>query len=186
MFLGIDQSLRSTGVALIDASGALSYQGTINPVKLKGVERLAYIRRGLEEALNSVGAKQVTYAAIEGYSYGSVGTLFELGEVGAVVRLVLHDNRVPFVIAAPTQLKRFVSGDGQATKDRMRAAVADTWGITIVQDDECDAFGLAQLARSYALDTGTTRAQLEVVRKLRSEKTKAPLSKIPCTLIADI
>lgn len=178
MYLGIDQSLRSTGVALVEADGSVVYTGTITPGKLTGVERLAYIRRGLREALSMADGARILSAALEGYSYGSTGTLCELGEVGAVVRLVLYDAGVPFVVVAPAQLKQFVAGNGQAKKEDVREAVLKKWGISIDQDDECDAFGLAQLAKSYHNKTGTTRGELEVLKKLRTPRKKR-LSAVP-------
>jgi crossover junction endodeoxyribonuclease RuvC len=172
MYLGIDQSLRSTGVALVDAKGSVVYTGTVTPGKLTGVERLAYIRRGLQEALAVVEGSPVFHAALEGYSYGSTGSLCELGEVGAVARLLLYDAGISFVVVAPAQLKQFVTGNGQAKKEDVRQAVLKKWGIDIDQDDECDAFGLAQLAKSFHLNSGTTRPELEVLKKLRAPKRK--------------
>lgn len=172
MFLGIDQSLRSTGVALVEEDGSVVYTGTITPGKLTGVERLSFIRKGLREALEMTEGSRILSAALEGYSYGSTGSLCELGEVGAVVRLVLYDASVPFVVVAPAQLKQFIAGNGQAKKEDVRKAVLKKWGIDIDQDDECDAFGLAQLARSYHHKTGTTRTELEVLKKLRTPKKK--------------
>jgi Holliday junction resolvasome RuvABC endonuclease subunit len=109
----------------------------------------------------------------------SVNRSFDLGELGGLVRLVLHDAGIPFVVVAPKSLKQFVSSDGSATKELMREAVLKKWGMDFEQDDECDAFGLAQLARSFHLNTGTTRAELEVLKKLRDTTKKISLVATP-------
>jgi len=167
-YFGIDQSLTSTGVAVItdEKPARTAYVGRIATKKLRGVLRLAFIRDGLREALRTFPG--TVLAALEGYSMGSGGRWYDLGEVGGLVRLTLHDAGIPTVIVPPTTLKLFVAGDGAADKDAMRQAVLDKWGQDIPQDDECDAYGLAQLARSFHLNTGTTRAELEVIKKLKA------------------
>ena len=166
MYLGIDQSLRSSGVAVVSAKQEVVYRGRIIPGKLKGVARLAAIRDALRDVL--AAEPDIAYAALEGYAYDvGAGRVFELGEVGAVVKMVLHDGAIPFIIVPPASLKQFVAGNGQAKKDQMREAVLKKWGHDVEQDDECDAFGLAQVARSFHLNKGTTRSELEVLKKLR-------------------
>lgn len=164
MYLGVDQSLRSTGVALVSPEGSRVYTGTIEPVKLTGAPRLAYIRDNLRNVVNSAGP--IKYAALEGYAMDAVNRSFDLGEVGGLVRLLLHDLSIPFVVVAPTSLKQFAGTSGTTTKEAMREAVLKTWKVDIQQNDECDAFALAQVARAVDLNKGTTRAQLEVVKKL--------------------
>jgi len=182
MYLGIDQSLRSSGVVVVGASNDLIYRGTVTPGKLLGVTRLACIRDSLRDVL--AAEPDICYAAIEGYSIESVNRSFDLGELGGLVRLVLHDAGIPFVVVAPKSLKQFVSSDGSATKELMREAVLKKWGMDFEQDDECDAFGLAQLARSFHLNTGTTRAELEVLKKLRDTTKKISLVASPAARLS--
>lgn len=174
MYLGIDQSLRSSGVAVVSESKESVYLGRILPGKLTGVQRLAAVRTAIRDVL--AAAPLVKFAALEGYAYDvGAGRVFELGEVGAVVKLALHDAGVPFIVVPPASLKQFVADHGQAKKEQMRQAVLKKWGQDVVQDDECDAFGLAQLARSFHLNQGTTRAELEVLKKLRDTGKKLSL-----------
>jgi Holliday junction resolvasome RuvABC endonuclease subunit len=105
----------------------------------------------------------------------SVNRSFDLGELGGVVRLVLHDAGIPFVVVPPTSLKLFVAGNGSADKDQMRTSTLGKWGVDFDQDDECDAYGLAQVARAVHLNTGKTRSELEVVKKLRCTEKKISL-----------
>jgi len=174
MYLGIDQSLRSSGVAVISEGQKVQYVGRILPGKLTGVARLAAVREALRDVL--AAEPDICFAALEGYAYDvGAGRVFELGEVGAVVKMVLHDAAVPFVIVPPASLKQFVAGNGQAKKEQMREAVLKKWGIDVAQDDECDAFGLAQVARAFHLNSGTTRAELEVLKKLKDTTKKISL-----------
>ena len=164
----------STGVSVVDEKACVRFRSTIQPRKLAGTLRLAYIRDALRDV---VAAQQpLQSAALEGYSIDSLNRPFDLGEVGGLVRLVLHDAQLPFVVVSPATLKLFVAGRGYATKEQMRQATLKLWGVDFNQDDECDAFGLAQVARSFYLNSGTTRTQLEVLKKLKESSKKKLLS----------
>jgi Holliday junction resolvasome RuvABC endonuclease subunit len=181
MYLGIDQSLRSSGVAVVTEKQLVQYMGRIVPEKLTGVKRLAAVREAIRDVL--AAEPLIKFAALEGYAYDvGAGRVFELGEIGAVVKLTLHDAGVPFIIVPPASLKQFVSSSGSATKELMRQAVLKKWGVDVAQDDECDAFGLAQVARSFHLNKGTTRAELEVLKKLRDTDKKISLVATPRTI----
>ncbi len=178
MFLGIDQSLRSSGVAVVDELGNAVFTGTVCPQKLTGVDRLAAIRQGFISLVESCPPIQL--AALEGYAYDvGAGRVFELGEVGGLVKLFLHDRGIPFVVVPPASLKLFVAGIGSATKEQVQKAVLSKWGAALEQNDECDAFGLAQVARAFKLDKGSTRSELEVLKKLRTSTKKLSLVKFP-------
>lgn len=181
-FLGIDQSARSTGVAVVSEDQKMKWTGTVTPGKLLGAPRLAFIRDRLVSVITTYrgynGDKDadVAFAALEGYSMGSTGKWFDLGEVGGIVRLVLHDLKVPFAVVAPTSLKKFVTGSGDSDKEAMAIWVKRKWGVSLEQDDMCDAFGLAQVARSVYLGKGETRSELEVVKKLNVTEKKISLT----------
>lgn len=183
MYLGIDQSLRSSGVAVIRQNQEVVFTGTLDPGKKTGVLRLAAVREGILEIL--AAEPDIKFAALEGYAYDvGAGRVFELGEIGAVVKMALHDAAIPFVVVPPASLKLFVAGIGNASKEQMRQAVLKKWRIDIAQDDECDAYGLAQVARSVHLNTGTTRSELEVLKKLKDTSKKISLVAAPAKTIS--
>lgn len=173
MYLGVDQALGNTGVVVLSAdSHRPLYLDTIRTGSTKGAKRLQLIRDSLTRIIQAYG---VTFAALEGYSIRSVNRPFDLGEVGGVVRLCFLDQRVEYVTVAPTSLKKYVSGSGRADKKIMRRATLEKWGIDIDQNDACDAYGLAHIARAIRESLPTTdRAELEVVRGLKA----GPKSKI--------
>jgi Holliday junction resolvasome RuvABC endonuclease subunit len=164
-FLGIDQSLNHTGLVILDVQGNAVDKRLIEPKKLRGVERLAFIRDAIVSTGLPGGIKR---AALEGYAYGAgVGRYFDLGEVGGLVRLLLHDAKVPFSVVSPTSLKKFVTGDSTAGKADMIKAVNKRWNAGVDDDNVADAYGLARVA--LAMEQGTTiRAELEVITALQA------------------
>lgn len=164
-YLGIDQSLTSSGLVVLPTQGNRpDYMTTIATGKLRGTERLAHIR----DELMFVAKKYmpIEQAALEGYSLESVNRSFDLGELGGIIRLFLYDWKIPLVVVPPTSLKKYVTGNGSADKAKVRMFVLSKWGQDIDQDDMCDAYGLAQVARSYPEKLTTNRAELEVLLSL--------------------
>lgn len=76
-------------------------------------------------------------------------TMAKLGEAAGVVKLRLFRMGVPFVLVAPKALKKFATGNGNASKDEMVAACKAAGGVP-ANDDEADAFWL----RRYGLEHG--------------------------------
>jgi len=164
-YLGIDQALGCSGIAILGEEGETLLLEVVRTGALTGATRLVRIRDELEALLTPHGIRM---GSIEGYAYGAVGRSFELGEVGGIVRALLHDLAIPFLVIAPAALKKFVSGSPMATKAVMREKTREKWGIDIAEDDACDAYGLARVARAYVTEDSTNRHELEVLKKVRA------------------
>lgn len=165
IYLGLDQSLSSAGVVVLNDEGRVLFQGLIEPGKRRGAERLAY---EFDEFSKIIEEWKPDFAAMEGYSYGSTGRLFELGECGGTLKLCMYKHQLPFIIVPPTTLKKFVTGNGGSNKDAMARWTKTKWQIEINQEDVCDAYGLARVAREYKQTTTCNRTELEVIKSLRA------------------
>lgn len=170
-YLGIDQSLTATGLSLVSDNGYILHLETVDPGKLRGAARLSFIK---EQLLRFMGLAKdkITGAAYEGYAYDAVGRVFQLGEVGGVVQLTLHEQSIKAVSVAPVALKKFATGSPKADKDAMIAA-AGRGGTYARDDNQADAFFLARIA--YLLGSGRpgkTRAEIEVLHAIKNPKVK--------------
>jgi len=175
-FVGVDQSLNHTGLCIIDLKSALIQHALIEPKKRTGHERLAYIRDGLRSIFQGV---RFAAGVLEGYSMGSINRKFDLGEVGAVVKLELFDTCQGVYIAAPKQLKLFVTQKGSASKEDVMKAIKAQWGIEIKNDNLADAYGLSHIAKELVVTTTTKRHQLDVVNAIRGTLMTAGSAKKP-------
>lgn len=127
--------------------------------------RLLSIRTAIDELLSGVSG-----AAMEGYSFDSTHRAFDLGEVAGVVKCLLVERGVPFVVVPPATLKKFATGVPSASKDEMLAA-ARLLGASVEDDNQADALFLARVAR--ALNHGhASRSELEALRSLREPTVK--------------
>jgi len=174
LFLGVDQSLNGTGLCLLTDDGIVVHLETVHPGLRRGVERLAYVKSRVVTLLTP----NVKFVGIEGYAYDCVGRVFELGEVGGVLRLCIHESQLSYVDVAPACVKKFATKNPTAKKEAMvQAAVA--LGARVTDDNQADAFFLAMIARH--VHTGiapSTRAQLEVIYRLQNPLEKKPVRRI--------
>jgi len=168
-FAGIDPSLTSTAVVVLDAEGYIAMRRAYSskPNGAHPYERLdRYV--GLCSAIvESLFEFAPLTIALEGYSFHSRnGRAHQAGEFGGLLRYYLRYNLegCPLYEVPPAVLKRFATGRGNAGKAQVVAAVVKRWGIEVRSDDEADALALAHIARCLRGDpdgyTVTMRAAL--------------------------
>jgi Holliday junction resolvasome RuvABC endonuclease subunit len=169
-YLGVDPSLNGTGICVLQGSQAVVVQ-TVDPGKLRGSPRLAFIRDALRVIIKE---RSLAFAAIENYSYDSVGRVFHLGEAGGVLRLCIFDEKLAYADVAPAALKKFATGNSGADKEAVMSVVRNGWNIDVADDNQADACVLAMIARG--LTEGLirpTRPQLEVLHAIKHPRIKS-------------
>lgn len=146
--IGLDLSLASTGMSDVRSSHVIQTAPDI-----RREERLEQIVHGVLGFVHQSGEPTAHLAVIEGSSYGSQGRgREELATVRNMVRHMLWSEAVPFLVVAPTALKKFMTGNGNASKNDMVAEVRDQHGVDFGdvpvakgRYDLADAFSLAVL-----------------------------------------
>jgi Holliday junction resolvasome RuvABC endonuclease subunit len=150
--LAIDPSLTATGTAVTNMLDALVVE-TIKP-KVKGTNRLMFIRGELSYLINSYAPDVIV---MEGYNYGAArmkgaqmtpGRLFDIGELGGMIKMLAWHHKLPILIVPPASLKMFVAGNGAAKKPQMMVAVKEQWRTKIRDDNQADAVGLYYFAQA--------------------------------------
>lgn len=77
-----------------------------------------------EWALSVLKANNVDMVAIEGYAMGArAGLVCNIAENGGILRFKLFQNNIPYTEYAPTQIKKFITGKGNAKKDEVVSCV---------------------------------------------------------------
>lgn len=139
--VALDLSLTCSGWASY-SDGEVS-SGIWKPPK-KGAERLDAACNWIDSTIT-----RASLILIEGYAFGARGRgIISLGELGGVARLVIYQAGIPFIEIAPTQLKKFCTGKGNARKEEVLVAVLKRFG-DIRSNDEADALGLLQMALNH-------------------------------------
>lgn len=147
--VGLDLSLTGTGVVILE-NGEIIKQKLIKskPVGDLPVNELIRIMKIVEEIKDIIIVDTTpTIAVIEGLAFmvRNATALVQLSALNYMVRELLYDYHIPFVIVAPTSLKKFVTGSGASKKDVMLMEMFKRYNVTILNDNENDAFGLAKI-----------------------------------------
>lgn len=105
-------------------------------------------------ALEVLKSNKVEMVAIEGYAMGArTGLVCNIAENGGILRFKLYQNNIPFTEYAPTQIKKYFTGKGNAKKEEVVACVEDKTMLSFA--DELGVKALAKpiddLADSYAI-----------------------------------
>lgn len=165
-FIGIDQSLTCFAACHIIGEKDPTPTMLVMKPKSRGARRLWELREGLAEWLSKIYAEEgIDHIVMEGYAFSrQMG--HALGECGGMTKLALLDTFGPDdILAYPTipttqQLKMFAGLPGNAHKNLVLKAVLKKWGHDFNDDNEADAYVLAQIACSLTLG-----ARLEYEKK---------------------
>ncbi len=162
-YLGVDASLTSTGLAFLEEKGLATC--TLAP-KCRGTERLDWYEGAMTDALR---VYRPTAVILEGYAFARPNQAHQMGELGGVLRLLFWRAGLPLYLIAPNTLKKFVTGHGQGGKGPIPLYLFKRWGVTVEQEDEADAAGLAFLGL-YAESPEIPRimAQREALEKVNA------------------
>lgn len=104
-------------------------------------ERFNYI---LQQVLVFIETHPKGPIFIEGYAYAGKGMVFNIGELGGIVKHSLYLLGYDVTEMAPKDLKKFVSGNGNADKPLMIRSVLKKWKYRTSDDNVADAIGLAK------------------------------------------
>lgn len=156
LFVGLDLSLTSTGAAFAWRKGPdVIWDIRVHkPPKLcRGADRLRWLRDivmadiavHMGVLVTDIPMNHQTLVVVEGYAAQAKYQAHQIGELGGVIRLALLEADVPFMAVAPTVLKKFVTGKGNAPKSVVLKYLLSYFGIDVDNDDAGDALGLALL-----------------------------------------
>jgi Holliday junction resolvasome RuvABC endonuclease subunit len=70
-------------------------------------------------AMDIIISHEVEKVAIEDYSYGSTGKVFHIAENAGLLKWKLWQSEIEYVLVAPTHIKKFATGKGNAKKEMM-------------------------------------------------------------------
>ena len=102
-----------------------SIKGELLPEYKTNEERFDYLA-------NEVTKKVLWYwpnkIILEGYSYASTGRAFSIGENIGVLKNKFHVSKAEVQVVAPTQVKKFATGKGNANKELMEQSFIEETG----------------------------------------------------------
>ena len=188
--VGIDPSLTGTGIIVLRNGELGKALTTKNEPKLGTIERVRRIYEQINNVIENlstcyvnayIGDKRMirweppSLIVIEGFSYGSKGRgVFDIAYLGWRIREELERYRteddIPWLEVSPSQVKQFATGKGNANKEIVLQQVYKRWGVELTDNNQADAYVLAQIGRAYLGEADDlTDFQMKVVRTLKKE-----------------
>lgn len=162
MIAGLDPSTARIGLAHVDGT-LVSISAHAGPSdRSRRLHELA--RRLVLELRHRPPLPRVV--VLEGPSLGGPGVLGKIrqAEVRGNILRDLFELGVVVVEVQPASLKRFATGNGNASKEAMIAAALEREAPELLNDDEADAFHLRRMARcAYGLERAEADHELDAL-----------------------
>lgn len=149
-----DLSLVCSGWA-IGSAGKLLESGRIETIPIKGmtevqqVERCIFIRNAVLTRIERSGAGVVVF---EDFAHAAKGaSLHQLAGSAMMIRAeLIANNDLPYMLVAPSTLKKFIVGRGGSPKNPVPKEIVirdlyRNFGFEAQENNEADAVGLAYL-----------------------------------------
>lgn len=173
-FLGLDLSLSSTGFFL------LRRDGTNKNCEIRTLPsdypNLVKRARAIADRINELcdGDEDVELVLMEDFYMGKFASAtIGLAVLGTMVRDRLMTKGRRYVLATPSQIKKFESGDGTSKKGNMVKNVFKNHGFDTSSDNIADACAAAYLCKGYWENANGggdfLKYQLDVLRKMPAE-----------------
>lgn len=177
IYVGIDQSYSGFAVTAITRDN-VAYHSWVGTSKEKDVERLIDLQIFLGSILIDLIKRDfvIRGVAMEGYAHGAKFGREQAGELGAAVKLALHGLDLDFTVVPPTNLKKFVTGNGGAVKkEQMLLQTYKKYGVEFSDNNMCDSYGLAQVIRALDSDQDSLLVyERDALEKLRGTPCPTP------------
>lgn len=68
---------------------------------------------------------------LEDYSFGSTGRVFHIAENAGMLKYKLWKKQLPFVTIAPTMIKKYAAGKGNANKETLQDAFFEQTNVDV-------------------------------------------------------
>ena len=154
VIVGLDVSMTDTGYSVLDSDGTPIVLSDVKPNKkvvVRDIDRQLFILDTLTKNIeqDTMMADKVVIV-IEDYAFGSqVGKMFTRAELVGMIKRMLFLKDYEIYLVAPTSMKKFITGIGNARKQEVIAAAKEKYGFEGKNDNICDALCLAKYCHAY-------------------------------------
>lgn len=174
LIAGADLSLTGTGIVILENEEIIFQSLIKSKPTTSPLDEVVRLRGIINQIPLAQKGRLLDLVVIEGLAFMARNTtaLVQLAGLNYLLRDTLVDLKIPFVIVAPTTLKKFVVGKGNAGKDEIMLHVYKKWGVELNNDNLADAYALAQIGLSLIGQNQTlNKPQTQVLQLMAEQKT---------------
>jgi len=146
--LGIDASTSATGVVLLTTTGGQTPCRLLEiELKSKQPAGAARNRELVTAMMELIHTHKPDKIVIEGYSLNlkNASSIVPLVELGGLLRFCLHLDGLSWYDPTAPEVKKFVTGKGNAPKDIVMMNVLKRWGHESKTNNTADAYACAAM-----------------------------------------
>lgn len=180
MFVGLDPSYTGTGLVVLGNSAELIKFELLGSDPTHTWYDRIYRIDWLCRALETVLPWPCEYIVVEDYSYGSGFQTHQLGELGYAYRSLLlrlyGSDRIGVI--PPTTIKKFITGAGNANKDKVARCVEAQIGYGFDNRNVSDACAMACFALALSHPELFNKRQSELIETWKSSKMISALTSV--------
>ena len=169
--VGLDLSYTGTGVVILGDEEVKPYEFKAGKAHLPSHERIVDLWKQLKRVLPSPEDNDVNIL-IEGAAYGAEFGAFMLGELNGGIKTLLFINGFKYEVAAPTTVKKYATGSGNAQKTFVAGSVAQKWNFVHASNNVTDAYVMAKIAEKGLLIVEEEFKAMKKKPKAKRAKTK--------------
>jgi len=149
--VGLDLSLAKTGICIIQEGGILLYSGLIKS-KPSGDSYLAETKRIVkiaEEIVQKIDeycpneAPGLVVIEAQAFMARNTSAITQIAGLSHLVRTLLAEFQWKCILVAPSSLKKYITGKGNADKNIVMMEIFKQYGHTFMEDNTADSFGLS-------------------------------------------
>lgn len=150
-YLGLDLSLTGTGFFLLRDDGTnVNFEIKTKPNDFPSlIRRVKFIA---EQIVEHTKKEKIDLVLLEDYFIGagsSGSTIKSLACLGTIVRDRLLNAGLPYLACKPSQIKKFLTGKGNAQKDNMLKEVYKRHGFDTSSNNLADACAMAYMCKAF-------------------------------------
>ena len=167
--VSFDLSLTGTGTVSYSYR-TIQSPATLTPPKgLVGVPRLDWILRQCHSIVPAY-----SLVIFEDLAFNAHDRNHERAGLATLVRWMLWRKKTPYILVAPTTLKKFGTGSGKGDKSRIQLEVYKRWHVECADDNQADAYILLRIGMALmGLDKQLTKPQLDCLATIRKSNAAA-------------
>ena len=144
--LGIDTSLRSSGIGVIEVNSSKISAIAYGRIHNKSTEPHSICLKQIYNSIRDIINEHMpNYVAIEGAFFSkNAKTAMILGQARGAAITACSQSNLPITEHSPRKVKQAVTGSGSAQKDQVAKMVMQLLGLSEQpQEDAADALGIA-------------------------------------------
>jgi len=149
LFAGIDYSMTSPSITIYDEKKELEFEncevyflstikkvlgtfGNITGAEMIRSENVQFRFNFISDwAIDLLNTKGVGHVFLEGYAFGATGRVFQIAENTGLLKHKLFENEFTFSIYAPSEIKKFATRKGNASKELLNETFKEQEGLDL-------------------------------------------------------